>query len=217
MSAEPMTPDRPINVGHIERLASVVAGAFIVTQVIKRHKTQSVLFATGGYLLYRGMTGHCSFYALAGDTRNVNLKTSVTVNRPRNEVFGLWKDLEGLPRFMKHLGSVQRLDEHKSLWQIGAPAGMPTLQWMAEIVREEEGKELSWHSLPHATIKNSGKVNFSDAPSGGTRIDVHLSYRPPLGKLGEELGWLFNGVLKHKVQEDIRGFKQFAENQGIHA
>lgn len=217
MSAEPMTPDRPINVGHIERLASVVAGAFLVTQVIKRHKMQSVLFAAGGYLLYRGMTGHCSFYALAGDPRNVNLKTSVTVNRPRNEVFGLWKDLEGLPRFMKHLGSVQRLDDHKSLWQIGAPAGMPTVQWTAEIVREEEGKELSWNSLPHATIKNSGKVNFSDAPSGGTRIDVHLSYRPPLGKLGEELGWLFNGVLKHKVQEDIQGFKQFAENQGIHA
>lgn len=208
-----MSPDRPINVGMAERALSALLGAFIITSVVKRHKTQSLLFAAGGYLLYRSLTGHCSIYALAGDPRNVNLKTDIVVNRPRNEVFALWKDLEGLPRFMKHLGSVQRLDDHTSLWQIGAPEGLPSVQWTAEIVKEEEGAELSWRSLPHATIKNSGKINFTDTPAGGTRIDVHLSYRPPLGKVGEELAWLFNGVLKDKVQQDIKGFKHFAENQ----
>lgn len=208
-----MTLDKPVNIGMAERALSALAGAFIITSVIKRHKTPSLLFAAGGYLLYRSLTGHCSIYALAGDPRNVNLRTDIVVNRPRNEVFALWKDLEGLPRFMKHLGRVQRLDGHRSIWQIDVPEGMPTVQWTAEIVKEQEGTELSWHSLPQATIRNSGKVNFSDTPSGGTRIDVHLSYRPPLGKVGEELGWLFNGLLRHKVEEDIRGFKHFAENQ----
>jgi uncharacterized membrane protein len=205
-------PIPPVNVGMTERAVSALAGAFIVTSIVKRHKTPTVLLAAGGYLLYRALTGHCVFYGLAGDRRNVNLKTCVVVNRPRNEVFALWKDLEGLPRFMKHLGTVHRVDEHRSVWKMASPEGVPPVQWTAETVKEEEGRELSWHSLSDATIRNSGKVNFSDTPGGGTRIDVHLSYRPPLGKVGEELGWLFNGFLRHKVEEDIKGFKRFAEN-----
>jgi uncharacterized membrane protein len=210
---QPISGDKPVNIGTAERTLSALLGAFVITSVAKRHKSQTLLFAAGGYLLYRAVTGHCSFYALAGDPRNINLKMDIVVNRPRNEVFALWKDLEGLPRFMKHLGSVHRLDDHRSVWQIGAPGGMPSVQWTAETVKEEEGKELSWRSLPHATIKNSGKINFSDTPGGATRIDLHLSYRPPLGKVGEELAWLFNGMLKKKVREDIDGFKHFAENQ----
>jgi uncharacterized membrane protein len=217
MSENQLTLERPVNVGKTERVLSAMAGAFIIARILRKRKLDAMLVAAGGYLLYRGLSGHCSLYALGRETRghnnNVNLKTSIVVNRPRHEVYTLWKNVEGLPFFMKHLGSVRKLDDRRSIWQIQAPEGIPSVQWVAEIVRDEVDKEISWRSLPHSTLQNSGKINFSDAPGGGTHIDIHLSYKAPFGKVGAELGWMLNGVFRNKIEEDIRGFKRMVESQ----
>jgi uncharacterized membrane protein len=46
----------------------------------------------------------------------VRTHRSVTVRRPVEEVYAFWHDFTNLPRFMRHLESVQMLDERRSHW-----------------------------------------------------------------------------------------------------
>jgi len=172
----------------------------------------------GGYLLYRAVSGKCPVTkALREDGRdhrpsNVNVRTQVTVNSPREEVYAFWRRLENLPLFMKHLESVDELSDTISAWKIRIPGGLGDVRWEAEIVKEVPDTELSWQSAPGAGIENAGKINFSDAPSGGTRIDVMITYRAPMGVVGERLSRLLTPVFRNMIEKDIEGFKHFIED-----
>ena len=49
-----------INVGPVERVASVVVGAALVAfGLMRRSRSGLGLAATGGMMLYRGLGGHC--------------------------------------------------------------------------------------------------------------------------------------------------------------
>ena len=97
------------NVGIPERLASVLAGAYLLYKGITERKGDTVQTLAGSYLLLRGFTGFCAAYRAIGKTelhfrtQNINVKTALTVNRPRDQVYGFWRRLENLPTFMKHL------------------------------------------------------------------------------------------------------------------
>ena len=65
------------------------------------------------------------------------------------------------------------------------------------------------------TIENTGKINFSDTPGGATRIDVMISYRAPMGVIGERLSRLLTPVFSNMVEKDILNFKHFMENTTI--
>jgi hypothetical protein len=56
-------PQSNINVGVVERLASLVVGATVVLIVVRRFLLYGMFILTGAYLLYRGITGYCPLYA----------------------------------------------------------------------------------------------------------------------------------------------------------
>jgi uncharacterized membrane protein len=172
----------------------------------------------GGYLAYRGVTGHCDVYSLAGkrklpDTvKNINIRTMVTVNKPRNEVYSFWRKLSNLPLFMSHLKKVEVIDEKRSHWEAKIPGDVIKLEWDAEIVKEIEGELLGWNSLPHASIQNAGKVEFRDADESGTEIRVVITYRAPFGDVGEGITSLFN-LFEKMIKNDVKNFKRYIENR----
>jgi|GEM_PF-2338446 len=54
---------RAINVGDTERTMSVLAGAFVLLHGLSKLSLSTIVTAvTGGALIYRGLTGHCSVY-----------------------------------------------------------------------------------------------------------------------------------------------------------
>jgi len=201
-----------------ERAISAIAGSLLLYKITKRHKAESLLLLAGGYLLYRATTGHCPVHSLIGrkkaadHTRNVNVRTSVIVNRPRAEVYAFWRRLENLPLFMKHLESVDELTDERSAWKVKIPGGLGFIRWEAEVVKEEEGTMLSWQSVPGASIRNAGKINFSDTPGKGTRIDAIISYQAPLGTFGEGLSHLLTPLFSELIEQDILGFKRYIED-----
>jgi uncharacterized membrane protein len=205
-----------VNVSATERTLTALAGSLLLYRTIKKHKADSLLLLGGGYLLYRAVTGHCPMYSLlekrAKGPHNINVRTRVVVNRPRRDVYAFWRNLENLPLFMKHLSMVRELDENLSSWTVRIPGGLGTIQWDAEIVKDIEGSELSWQSLEGATVNNAGKVNFTDTPGNGTCIDVMITYRAPLGTIGEGISRLLTPAFTHAIREDIRSFKQYMEN-----
>jgi uncharacterized membrane protein len=222
-----MTPNHlssnqePVNVGRTERTISAIAGSLLLYYVSKKNKGAAFMALASGYLLYRAVSGHCTVYSAVGRIRNtdhpsnINIRTSVTVNRPRDEVYAFWRKLENLPLFMKHLENVDQIDETTSAWKIRIPGGLGELRWEASIVNEEEGSVLSWQSAPGAVIKNAGKINFSDTPGKGTRIDALISYRAPFGRMGEKCSRLLTPVFSALVEKDILSFKEYMEDARV--
>jgi uncharacterized membrane protein len=174
------------------------------------------LLLGGGCLLYHAISGSRVKNGGAGShPRNVNVRTSVIVGKPKEEVYGLWRNLENLPLFMRHLESVDVIDQERSAWKVRIPGGFGELRWEARIVKEADGSEISWHSVPGASIENAGKINFSDTPGRGTRIDATISYKAPLGTIGERVSRLLTPVFSQMIEKDIQGFKRFVENMGV--
>jgi hypothetical protein len=52
-----------VNLGLVERLASLAVGTAIVLVIARRFFLYLSLAIAGGYLLYRGATGYCPLYA----------------------------------------------------------------------------------------------------------------------------------------------------------
>jgi len=136
---------------------------------------------------------------------------AVTVNKPAQDVYDAWRDLENLPSFMTHLESVVTLDDVRSRWQATGPAGR-TIEWEAELVEDRPAELISWRSLPGADVANSGTVRFRDAPGGrGTEVVVELDYAPPGGGAGVTLAKLFGEEPATQLADDLRRFKQVVE------
>jgi uncharacterized membrane protein len=211
-------PKATVNVSNKERIASAIAGYVLVRHSLKGKKFSLTSLLAGGYLLYRGATGHCPGYSALGKKKlqdpvqNINIRTSVVVNKPRNEVYAFWRRLENLPLFMNHLDTVVQKDSQVSEWKAKIPGGLGSVSWEARIVKEEPGSLLGWNSLPGAAIENAGKVSFEDTPDGGTRVNVVITYRAPLGIAGESIAKLFTPLFENMIREDIVGFKEYVES-----
>lgn len=143
------------------------------------------------------------------------VKKAITVNKPADEVYAFWRDLENLPRFMTHLESVEAASETRSRWRAKAPLGR-SVEWEAEVVEERPDELIAWRSLPGADVENSGSVRFAEAPGGrGTEVVVELEWSPPLGGVGETLGKLLGEEPATQLGDDLRRFKQVIETGEI--
>ncbi|MCW3464265.1 SRPBCC family protein [Chitinophaga nivalis] len=210
-----------INVTTEGRLVSIFTGSWLVgaaiSQVDKRPLGSLLKILTAGYLLYRGVSGNCLLNGFMGKrntdrhTTAINIRTTLTIDNPKEEVYYFWRQLNNLPLFMKHLISVEEKDPFHSHWVVKGPGGIGTLDWDAEIVKEIPGEMIGWRSLPGSSIATAGRVAFSHAMNGGTTIDVMITYRPPAGYVGTGLAWLLNPAFENMIIKDIRGFKHYME------
>lgn len=143
-------------------------------------------------------------------TGPIHITRAITIRRSPADVYAFYRNLENLPRFMRHLESVQVVNGF-SIWRAKGPAGM-TVEWKSEIVRDRPGEELSWRSAPGALVPNAGTVRFLTAPRDrGTELVVELRYDPPAGALGAALAKLFGEEPSQQIAGDLRRLKQVLE------
>jgi len=208
------------NVDLAERVLSVLGGVFLTYKslsMLRKHPLLGIQEAiAGGLLIYRGATGYCPIYKALDtdgtDPQPLNITETFIVDRPREEVYAFWRRLENLPRFMKHLASVDEHDQKNSHWRANLPGEILKLNWNAEITREDENNYIGWQSVEGSMVENAGKVTFHDALSGtGTELTVDISYFPPAGSLGQGIARLLNGVFERAVRDDVTNFKHYIE------
>jgi uncharacterized membrane protein len=145
------------------------------------------------------------------DGGTFTVSAGVTVNRPAEDAYALWREFSRLPVFMIHLESVKPDGDMRSHWTAKAPGG-GTLEWDAEVVEDVPGELLSWRSVPGADVTNSGVVRFTRAPGGrGTEVRLQLTYEPPAGTLGNAVARLLGEEPRQQVTDDLRRFKQVLE------
>lgn len=140
---------------------------------------------------------------------------SIVINRSPEACYRFWRDLEGLPRFMHHLESVQVRDQRRSHWKAKGPLGF-TAEWEADLTTDEPNAFLAWCSVPGSDIEHAGSVRFEPAPGGrGTLVHVYMRYNPPGGAAGSLLAKLFGEEPSQQVDEDLRRFKWLIESGEI--
>lgn len=141
----------------------------------------------------------------------MHARTGITVNRPAEELYRFWRDLQNLPRVMPHLKSVQVLEGNRSRWAAKRPGGA-LVEWESEIIDDQPGERLAWRSLENSGVYNAGSVQFIPAPAGcGTLVSVELLYDPPAGTLGASLAKLLGKGAGHEIGVDLRAFKRLME------
>ncbi|XZN90910.1 MAG: SRPBCC family protein [Microcoleus sp.] len=203
------------NSSETERWASLIGGgALVLFGLSQRSLRGALLAAAGGGLAARGL-GIGEELKLPDMPQSIKVEKTVTINKPADELYRFWRDFENLPRFMKHLKYVKVIDESRSHWIASAPMGN-SLEWDAEIVREEENRLIAWASVAGAEVENSGFVRFQPAPEGrGTEVKVVLEYNPPGGAITATVAKLFGEAPQQQIADDLGRFKQFMETGEI--
>lgn len=172
-------------------------------------KRGRVAFATANVVAVTALDLICA-KQLTGN-RGIHAKSSCIINKSPDEVYRFWRNFENLPRFMKHLESVQDLGAGRSRWTAKAPAGS-TVSWEAEIVADVPGEVITWRSLQESDVDNAGAVRFERAPGNrGTIVRVNIEYKPFAGAVGAAVAKLFGEEPEQQFDDDLRRFKQVLE------
>ena len=136
---------------------------------------------------------------------------TVTIGRPRQELYDFWCGFERLPRFMDNVRKVERVDDQISRWTIKGPAGRD-VEIVSRLVEDVPGTKLAWESAADSDLDTSGMIEFSDAPPGrGTYVRFLMAYDPPGGAIGRGIAKLLQREPTVQARRDLRRFKQLIE------
>jgi len=141
----------------------------------------------------------------------LHVTKSVTINRPREDVYQFWREFGNLPQFMAHVQSVTAAGEKRSHWVVKAPAGQ-TVEWDADLVEERAPELIVWRTREGSDIRHEGSVRFVHAPADrGTEVHVDLRYDAPAGQVGAAIASLFGEEPTQQLRDDLRRLKQVME------
>jgi uncharacterized membrane protein len=147
----------------------------------------------------------------ANGSDGIHVQQTITVDRSPEEVYGFWRNFENLPTFMRHLASVETIDDRRSRWRAEGPAGA-TASWEAELVEDQADRRIAWRSVGRPDIYNVGSVQFERASGGrGTVVRVDIQYAPRGGAIGRAIAGLFGKAPRQLIENDLRRFKQVME------
>ncbi len=136
---------------------------------------------------------------------------TVTVGKPRQELYDIWRDFTRFPSFMDNVESVEKLDGKRSRWTIKAPGGS-SVELITRVTQEKAGEAIAWASEPESDITTEGRVEFLDAgPGRGTMVRLVMRYDPPGGIIGKGLAKLFQREPHIQARRDLHRFKSLME------
>lgn len=177
----------------------VAVAAAAVIQTARRNRRGSPDSAPDYTLRHSGETGET-----AGRT--------VTIRKPRAELFGFWRDFSNLPQFMKNLERVEPgAAEGLSIWFIHGPMGK-VFKIETRIDQEIANELIAWKSTPGSEVETEGCVTFKDAPGErGTRVSLINTYHQRGGALGTAIAKLMGVAPSIQARHDLKRFKMLME------
>ncbi|MDB5507458.1 MAG: Polyketide cyclase / dehydrase and lipid transport [Devosia sp.] len=136
---------------------------------------------------------------------------SITINRPRAELYAYWRDFSNLPSFMHAVKSIRMEGSDRTVWTIKAPAGQ-TVEIETAVTEDVEGEVIGWDSTENSQIETKGRVTFADAPADrGTIVTAEIAYTPPAGNLGRLVAKLFMAEPNIQARHELKRFKMLME------
>jgi uncharacterized membrane protein len=203
----------------LERWASLISGGALVLGGLQQRSLRGVLMAVaGGGLVYQGAQKKSTLKQVgeaAGLEKAILVEKTVTLNRSASELYSFWRQFDNLPRFMRHVKSVQLYDDHRSHWVVNAPLDQQ-IEWDAVIVDDQPDRLIAWTSTDDAEVNHSGFVRFQPAAGDrGTEVKVVMEYELPGGAMTAAIAKLFGEEPKQQIGDDLSRFKQLMETGEI--
>lgn len=135
---------------------------------------------------------------------------TVTIGRPRHEIYEFWRAFENLEHVMEGVSRV-RADGNRTRWTIEGPLGQD-VHVETDIVSDRPGDQIAWRSTPRSQIETEGKIRFKDAPgTRGTEVEAIIAWVPPAGSLGRWVARLFQADPAIQGRRDLKRLKMFLE------
>ena len=144
----------------------------------------------------------------------IKIEEHVTIDRPRDELFRIWRDFEQLPNFVHDLESVTALGDGRSHWAARVPGGK-RVEWDSEMVNEIPGELIAWKTVGNPDVAHAGSVHFRALGDGATDVRIVVDYEPPGGRLGglvHAFTKLFGQSPEQKIRADLATFKERVES-----
>ena len=133
----------------------------------------------------------------------------IEVDAPIELVWGLWSDLEQMPRWMKWIDSVRISPDNPdiSLWKLST--GGLEFKWKSRMIKVVKEQIIQWESVDG--LPNQGAIRFYDR-HGSSIVKMTVSYAIP-GIIGKIMDNLFLGrVVESTIEADLERFKEYALN-----
>jgi uncharacterized membrane protein len=194
------------------RAVALVCGASAATWGVRRRGIVGLVAGGAGLLLAARAVSNLELKRILGvgaGRRAIDLRKTITIAAPRQEVFAFFSAFENFPRFMTHVRDVRRTSEGRWHWTVSGPAGS-TVEWDAEVSAFAANEMIAWKTVSGAPVESSGIVRFEDE-LGRTRLDVRLSYNPVAGALGHAVAALFGADPKRQMDDDLLRLKSLLE------
>jgi uncharacterized membrane protein len=140
---------------------------------------------------------------------------TVTVNRPRQELYQFWRQFGNLAKFMQNVRSVQSTTPLMANWVAGA-ADEESVEWASVITEDIPNELIAWRSVEGSRVAQEGRVEFRDSARGqGTEVTATILFKRTGGALGGLLARLFHHDPKTHTRRQLRRFKQLMETGEI--
>jgi uncharacterized membrane protein len=131
----------------------------------------------------------------------------VEVEAPIDLVWGLWSDLEQMPRWMKWIDSVKvpEDDPEISIWKLSSN-GLE-FAWRSRILKKIPNQIIEWESVDG--LPNRGAIRFYDRKTSSI-VKMTVAYAIP-GVIGKIMDNLFLGkIVESTLNADLQRFKEYA-------
>jgi len=134
------------------------------------------------------------------------VERSITVNVPITTAYNQWTQFEEFPHFMTGVEEVRQEGDTHLFWR--ANIAGKTVEWEAEITKQEPDSRIAWKSTTGA--HNAGIVTFQSGGASSTEINLSLEYEPEgfVENVGSTLG-----LVGARVEGDLQRFKEFIESR----
>lgn len=132
----------------------------------------------------------------------------VEVPVPIEVVWGMWSDLEQMPRWMKWIESVHIMEDNPDLSRWKLASGNWEFTWLSRIQKLVPNQIIQWESVDG--LPNRGAVRFYDR-HGKSIVRLTISYAIP-GLLGQLMDGLFLGrLVESTLLADLERFRDYAQ------
>lgn len=211
------TGDRPdvlqTNWAPATRFAAGLAGGTLIAAGVRQGGPVAAFTGALGLGLVARAVTNLELRRLLGvgeSRRGIDLHKTITIEAPLDHVYRVWTDVKTFPWFMRNVREVRDLGDGRSAWTVVGPLGMP-VRFNAVVTQQEPNRVFAWKSEEGEAVAHAGIVRFQPSASGGTTVDIRLTYKPPAGAAGHLIASLFGADPKREMDEDLLRMKTFLE------
>lgn len=213
------------NLGSTERTLSIALGAALLINGLRKGGPGGMLQAgLGAVSLVRGASGHCAvkralshtpfeeqFQAQRGWKNSEAISRSITIGKPRADVFAFMREPQNVGPLMPWVESVAWTSDTSSRWTANAPMGQK-LQATLQLLEEQTDTLLRWETATGSMWQHEIALHFSEAPANrGTEIKAVIVGKPAMGKLGYAAASAVAGFTDKALLNVLRSLKQHLE------